>query len=690
MTSYKKALSDIIKSESFDKLDSYKDSKIWKEMNQNEKDLFTILLLKHGAKLLEQGDNRVIENFALAAEVGSYAPEIFYNQGLIFLNHPHNNRCLELATKAFEKTVQIDPTFLSAWYHLGQTSYFQGLVLGDLHFFTEAQQKFQMIENQVNAPSNKTVSVSDFYWQWGRTLQYTGICSGEPVEFYEALNKFRMAEENGCKNALFLNDYGDAWIDLSALLDNPEMLKESLKLFELALEYDSTYYRSWFNKAMNLGKLIELNPQHEWIDQAHESFERAADLNSNDPKLWLYWGRLEGFLGKLKRNQKLIESSFLKFAKAHELDPDNHYLLNLWGEFELFLGTVQEQVELIQKAKNHFIKSLEINSEISHTWYLYGSSLNELGTYFEDETYFVNAIEKFNYGLTLANDNKLIWYGLAIAYYSLGDMKQDGASIEKAVKCYTQIAEKDNIPSPQLFNDWAVALMKLGEMTSQQSYIQLAIDKFETFLRKNSDEEAQETDLEWVYNYGCAYDLLGDLKEDPQCFEKAISILNQVLMIDSTYQHARYNLALAYSHLGEITSEVEHYTKAIEQFQLLLEQDPEDEIIPMDFGITLVNLALLIQDEHQSEKAEGLFRQAELFLMQAASLGNSQAFYQLAGLYSLTEHFDLAMYYIERAQFFGTLPSVDDMMQDDWLEALRITPAFRQFLENLSRQPDQD
>ncbi len=52
--------------------------------------------------------------------------------------------------------------------------------------------------------------------------------------------------------------------------------------------------------------------------------------------------------------------------------------------------------------------------------------------------------------------------------------------------------------------------------------------------------------------------------------------------------------------------------------------------------------------------------------MHAASLGSFQAYYYLAGLYSLTGLFSQAMHFIEKAQFFGGLPSVVDLLHDDW------------------------
>jgi len=110
----------------------------------------------------------------------------------------------------------------------------------------------------------------------------------------------------------------------------------------------------------------------------------------------------------------------------------------------------------------------------------------------------------------------------------------------------------------------------------------------------------------------------------------------------------------------------------------------------LDFGMSLINLGLLVHDVHHPERSQALYRQGESHLMQAAALGSTQAYYQLAGLYSITEHYDQAMHHLERAQFCGTLPGIEDLLHDEWLEGLRQTPSFRQFINELSSRQSTD
>lgn len=243
----------------------------------------------------------------------------------------------------------------------------------------------------------------------------------------------------------------------------------------------------------------------------------------------------------------------------------------------------------------------------------------------------------------------------------------------------------------QFWNDWGVALLKLAEMSEQPSHVEMAIEKFERALKQPIETlDCEDVDLEWVYNYGSAYDLLGELTEEPSHCEKAVQILSQVVQLDPEYSHARYNLALALSHLGEALFDVELYQKAIEHFQHLINHDPEDEMIHLDYGMSLTNLGLLVDDANHPEQAQALFKLAENHLMQAAVLGNTQSYYQLAGLYSITDHLDQAMHYLERARFFDALPGMEDLLHDEWLEAVRQTAPFRQFINELSSKQSTD
>ena len=103
-----------------------------------------------------------------------------------------------------------------------------------------------------------------------------------------------------------------------------------------------------------------------------------------------------------------------------------------------------------------------------------------------------------------------------------------------------------------------------------------------------------------------------------------------------------------------------------------------------ELGLTLLHLAQLMEDPSHHETVDKLYTQAESKLQQAVALGCTSALYNLACTCALTGNVENAMYYLERAERQGGLPKLDDMLNDEWIDPLRDTPAFKAFLNHLT------
>lgn len=690
MTSIRETLIDIQETQSFDRLEPFKRPQMWKTLAQDERTLLARLLVMQGAQQLSQGNHQVLESFEIAAQVSAYTPEILYQQGMILASHRHNLRCLQLACQAFKHILKQDSTAFNAWYARAQVLTDIGIFEGEAHYLVDAHENFEKAYALLETPAAETAIKEEFFWKWGCCLASLGKVSGEPLDFHRAMEKYTVAYQLGYQQIAFLNDYGHSFADLAALLDKQEYFLEALKLFNQAVCQDSTDFESWYNQACCLQRILEFTLQDKIVEQAEYSFARAVDLNADFYLLWLKWGQLEATVGKLKHDKIKLEASLEKFTKAHELEPDHPQVLHCWADVELFLGAQEDNLEWMQAARTKILHSLELHSEDPDGWYLYGSCLNELGYYFADEEYYYQAIEKFQYGLSLSRRHPLLWYGLALSHFALGELLGDQQFYEKAAQYCTQVMEIGVGHFPQFWNDWGIILLKLADTTQEISYVEAAIEKLEHSLKQPLENlEAEHIDLDWVYHYGCAYDLWGDLAEEPRYIEKAVQVFSQILELDPDHLQARYNLALSLSHLGEILSDIEPYYKGIEHLHYLLTLNAEDEVLHLDSGVMLTNLGLLIHDIHHPEVSQALYSQAESHLMQAAALGHLQAHYQLAGLYSITGYPELAMHYLERAQLLGVLPGLDELLHDEWLEGVRQTDAFRQLVNDLSSQSQQ-
>jgi hypothetical protein len=75
-----------------------------------------------------------------------------------------------------------------------------------------------------------------------------------------------------------------------------------------------------------------------------------------------------------------------------------------------------------------------------------------------------------------------------------------------------------------------------------------------------------------------------------------------------------------------------------------------------------------------------LYSDAKDKLILAGKLGNPCAYYQLCCLFSILRQYDESLFFLNKAHFFDTLPSMGELLCDDWLDNLRSTIEFHQFL----------
>lgn len=679
---YEKKLQDMLANEDFSSLDSLKDADSWSAMTTSERDLLAMLFVIQGHKQLKQGDSKVFDSFEIASKIAPTTPIIFFRMGMILALHTKNMRCQMLASEALQTAVTLNPNFFEGWSTLGCVLINMGMNQSDFSLFHDAHQKFEIAEKLLSDVSIE--KQAELYWQWGNCWAFLGKMSGEAHDFHVALSKYRQASEMNIKFAEFWQQYGDALAEMAILMGKTEMFLEASELFRNAIKISPDSFQGWLGLACSYQRLFEFFRDATYFDLANESFTKASEINTDLVDLWLNWGILLAESGKSRNEIDHFYLSFEKFARANACEDNHAVVFSRWGEAQMFCGAYTEKIELLREAETKIIKSLEIQSDNADTWYIYGSCLNEIGRYFSDADYYKQAIEKFNYGLTLNHSHTWLWHGLALSHFAAGELLEDLSYVEKSTRFCGKVLEVSGQQSPQFWNDWGVSLMKLAEMTEDKSYVISAIDKFERAIGK-LDDDKYACDIEWLYNYGCALDLLGSFTEDVDSFEKAVHFLNIVVAQDPTYTDARYNLALALSHLGEWTDEVDYLQKASEHFQILLSEDNEIESAWHDWGVTCVHLAILLSDPEHLQLSQKLYVEAENKLTHAVALGSTGAFYSLACLYSLIGNYVAAMHFIAKADQAGALPSIDDIMHDEWLDGLRNTPDFRDFITLLNK-----
>lgn len=681
--SLQKKINEIILSQDIQNLEIFEDSTFWEKISKEEREKLSFLFIKRGEIQLQNGQGKGIDSLSLAERLAPFSHEIFYKKGLVLSNQSENVPCLNLACQAFMAAVSLSPNFFEGYHEWGNALVKLGKIHGESNFFHEASEKFQ--EAHRHFPLIAAGAHEDFYWNWGQCCHLQGKLSGEADDFNRALEQFENAMKAGVQSAEFWNDYGEAVSEFAFLLGRKESLFDAINFFQNSIKSSPDYFPAHLNLACVLEYIFEIYGDEKYYLTAHEAFEKASLLETRNLNLWLKWGQLHLAYAKIYRDIDRLQTCFEKFSLADACESDNAHVLMRWAEAQLLYGSHQERVDLLRAAERKIVLSLEILPENSESWYIYGTCLNELGRYFQDDQFYFQAIEKFHYGLSINQTDALLWYGLALAHFAIGEYSDDFQMIEKSSQYCAKVLELGGHTLPHFWNDWGVALMKLAEMTNDKAALEAAIEKFEEAIAAQAENDS-EIDPECLYNYGCALDFLGDFTEDSRYYEQAVQVLAKALITDPHYTNARYNLALSLSHLGEANADVEILQKSLEHFQILLTQDQEDEMGWNDWGLALLHLALLVQDAVQPQKSLAYFEQSEQKLVHAAALGCTQSFYNLACLYSLMNNYPTAIHYLERAVQSESLPAIDDVLHDEWLEGLRATSLFRHFLAQISNK----
>lgn len=678
-----KKLQDIVEKQDLEALDNFLIAHPWSDLKDEEKFILGKLLIKKGESQLKSGDSRFHESFALAEQIAPKQPaSIFFLKGQAYSSQTTNSRCLLSAIEAFEQSIALEPHFFEAYLLCGEALIHRGLLHQNPSFFQKAQLKFQ--EGSAFLKQQPQSVEAHFFWKWGVSWYFMGMTSGEPYDYYQALQKFRRAHELGQQGALFWRDFAEVLMELSELTRQLELCVEAAEFYHASVCENFENDEIWFSLASCQEKLYEGYGKMQHFELATAAFDVASGAKEPNFFLWLRWGKLNLNGAKLQKNHELISEAIEKFKKASEIFPDHPVLLGLWAECEILAGSQEDKLDLLRSAERKIKKSVKQIPRNPHIWALYGTCLNELGRYFAEEAYYIKAIEKFQEGLDINDQDPLLWFGLASTFYFLGECRSEAGPIEQAIECFSKVFDLGEDQLPQLWNDWALAYMKLAEFTHNKAHLETSIQKFEQMIQLIEKIDSTACDEECLYNYGCALDFLGDITEETVHYEKAILALNKALKINPYYAHARYNLAVTLSHLGEATSDIEILHQAVYHFQLIINLDFEDEMACNDCGLALLNIAELVHETTHPERSQAYYDEAEQKFMHALALGFNHAYYNLACLHSLTQNCVTAMHYLELAERSGTLPPLDDMLHDDWLENLVETAAFRLFISSIS------
>lgn len=655
------------------------ESNEWELLDLNQKKDLASEYLAKGELSLLQGNLNALSLFASASSLDPENPVVWYRQGLSFFEYGSEEgreKALLLASKYFKIATQYNPSYFDAWVAWGNTLLQLGRFHLEHHFLIEAKEKYQKALDLSSGQS--TDILAELYWDYGIAWMEISTHSGEALDLRLAIEAFQTSLEHQKRpSPEFYNDMGSAYLDLGLLINDTRLYYQAIEHFQKALTDQEEYFDGWFSLAECYSQLYINTMDEKFVQKASDSFARAAKLSPKDPEVWLSWAQILGESGRLNDDPKQLRLSIEKCARASTLDNQNPAITAQWVESLSLLGAITGRLDMIIEAENKILKATDLYPDDPDLWHAYGISCMAFGRYYEDAEYYEIAIEKLQVGLSIDRTSGELWHMLGLVHKHYADLTQHEDLLERANRFFARAI--DLKPScPSILFDAASSFLRLSEMTDDAASLEKAIEIFEPLLQNH--KEAVLHHPEWLYEYATALEWLGDFTSEESYYTRAIELFTHVLLIDPDFGEVHSHIALCYVELGNLSDEPEFYRRAIHFFRISLRNDEENDQTWLDCGIALIHLAHHTIDV---DLMNHLYWDAEQKIHRAGQLGNSNAYYHLACLYSILGRVEEAFEFIQKALSARALPTIDEMLDDEWLENLCSTELFQRFLNAL-------
>ncbi len=634
--------------------------------------------LSQGESLLLKGDFLGLKFCDLAEKLQPDSADLLYRIGLAlseFGQTKFDRDLILLSCKKFRQALKKCPDHLHAAQALGSNLFFLGKEFDEFHFFKEAKKVYQtLLSHQdlmtIDFLAEVLTDTSAILLEIGRKEQDTS-------EYLTACNF--MEKASGLKAphpSDFWILYGHITFEYGDLINSLQLYMKSVEFYKKALALTPKNSEAWFHLGISLKHLYFINLDDDHFIKSSECFSSAVSIQPLDYDFWIEWAHLLLESGKKLKDIKRLASAIEKCQRAHQLQKNETFHQTIWAEALTFKALIEDSIEDLHLAESKIDKILEKEEAPSDAYTVSGLILNAFGTYFDDIDFNFQAIEKFQEGLKVDRKNHRLWFLLAETFSLTAYLTEDKKMMEKSFFFFQKALFYKQ--SAEYYFAFAQSCIKAEELNHQKSSLHLALYYFEQAFQRQPNVIYIKP--EWLYEYATALDLLGDKTEEASYYLKAIEILNHVLIVDPQFKDVHHRLAVIYSHLAELEMEKDHYLKSMFHFQIASKNDSENDSLLVDMALMLTNYADSLDDE---SKKEYLLKESEFKLYQAAKLGNIHSYYHLGGLYAILEQPEKAMRFLNKAKELGALPEIAELLQDSWLENLKGTEPFENFLNQL-------
>lgn len=277
--------------------------------------------------------NTISVYFFLALAVGVGSPSLFVNAQEVALcqDAPANTdsvfwyakgqeliklRNFEESIKCFDKTIELNPNYIAAWYGKGAS--------------------LEALDGSGDFEYGATVKIDPVS---AEDWLYRGNALSRLDHYEDAIESYDRALQLEPNNAA-------AWLGkATALLYDPSRWGESLDFLNKAMEIDPNNGETWLVKGNVLSGLGR-------YEEAIESYDKGIEVNQG-PKIWFKKGIAQSALGRYE--------AIISFDKAIELMPD---FADAWAA----KGGELEKLGRYDDAINSFDKALDAYPDHPEWW----------------------------------------------------------------------------------------------------------------------------------------------------------------------------------------------------------------------------------------------------------------------------------------------------------------------------------
>ena len=320
----------------------------------------------------------------------------------------------------------------------------------------------------------------------------------------------------------------------------------------------------------------------------------------------------------------------IRYYEGQKLDKsDSKYASDFikWGDAILGLAEIEQDEAKFESAfeKYEIVTNLkQSNTEISKVYYKWGNGLSSLAEIKQGETIFERAFEKYEIATQLYSNNDLAFCNWGIALYRLVKINKKEHLLDEAFIKYEKARAIDP-NNAKVYYNWGITLYRKARIRQREALyksndlafsLESASEKYKKTEKteKSKTEEDLGNSLENAlkkYNEAIHSkpddELISLYKDAFEKYDKAINSKPDEALASLAY----CNWGIALYRLAEEKKDISLFESAFKKYAEAVRLDPKNASVFLYWGITLLRLLKITQDEFFHKKLEDFEKVSE-------------------------------------------------------------------------------